>query len=161
MKVCLKIRQTMIRMTMRRKIEYCGERENIVMGERKVNGTVKPEKVMENLWLRYFNSVLLKKGVITEAAYKRMEREILNRSASGKKDCAVPYFFMPVTACFLTESVLSDVRNIQIFSKAHAHSDHCNFVGSNDRYFPDCTASSETESADHRTVCEFLWLSQG
>jgi hypothetical protein len=70
---------------MRRKIEYCGEKEDIVMVERKVNGTVKPEKVMENLWLRYFNSVLLKKGVITEAAYKRMEREILNRSASGKK----------------------------------------------------------------------------
>lgn len=41
--------------------------------------------VLENLWLEYFNSVLLKKGVISEAIYKRMQREIWNRPVAKRK----------------------------------------------------------------------------
>ena len=42
--------------------------------------------VIENLWLQYFNSVLLEKGVITEEVFKRMQREIMNRSVPAKKN---------------------------------------------------------------------------
>lgn len=41
--------------------------------------------VMEVLWLRYYNAVLLEKGLITNEMYKRIEREILNRPASRKR----------------------------------------------------------------------------
>ena len=40
--------------------------------------------------------------------------------------CTVPYFFISVKTCFLPESVLSDVRNTQIFSKVYEYSAHCN-----------------------------------
>ena len=45
----------------------------------------KDRRVVEELWLQYFNAVLFEKGVITEETYKRMQREILNRPAAKRK----------------------------------------------------------------------------
>ena len=45
----------------------------------------KSEKVMETLWLRYYNSVLLEKGLISEELFRKIEREILNRPSDRKQ----------------------------------------------------------------------------
>lgn len=42
-------------------------------------------KKLENLWLRYYNAVLLEKGLITEDMFRKIEREILNRPTAPKK----------------------------------------------------------------------------
>ena len=61
---------------------YCMEDRNCCNA---VTLSNKDRMVLETLWLQYFNSVLLEKGVITEEVSKGMQREILNRSAAKRK----------------------------------------------------------------------------
>ena len=72
-------------MKMRWNTEECMQEGDCMMEERKLKSTLNSKRVLESLWLRYYNAVLFEKGVITESTFKRMEREILNRPSAGKK----------------------------------------------------------------------------
>ena len=63
-------------------------KENKIMSERKAccsNHSPDSKKNMEILWLRYYNAVLLEKGLITEDMFRKLERQILNRPAGVSK----------------------------------------------------------------------------
>ena len=58
----------------------------IIMEEKNVyKQSSSPVKEAELLWLRYYNSVLLEKGLISEELYKQIERKIIARSASSNR----------------------------------------------------------------------------
>ncbi len=44
----------------------------------------KKQKIIEELWLHYYNSALLASGSITEEEYRKMKLRIINRSAAAK-----------------------------------------------------------------------------
>jgi hypothetical protein len=51
----------------------------------KISASTPPKKkqqILEELWLNYFNTVLLESGCITEDEYRRMKLKIIHRTAA-------------------------------------------------------------------------------
>ena len=55
------------------------------MEEKNVYKKSSSPKEAEVLWLRYYNSVLLDKGLISDELYKQIERKLLSRPLSSNR----------------------------------------------------------------------------